>query len=109
MQPRLTDEGELTVSLLARALQTNIGGAMSVQTSAAIPTQTSARVCLALGVVAALLTTILGFISHALGAASLIVGLISWRRQSLSAPGAAGLAMAAVSIYVILLELFVVG
>jgi len=72
-------------------------------------TNAAAVVALGLGVVAALLTTVLAFIALLAGAGALVAGVISWRRSGLSPRAAAGMAMAGVSIYVIALEIFVIG
>jgi hypothetical protein len=61
-----------------------------------------------LGVVSALLTTILGFISLVAGTGAPIAGpFLAPPRSSVGA--AAGMSMGAVSIYAVLLEIFVVG
>ena len=70
---------------------------------------TTAVIAFGLGLVAALLTTILGYISLVAGVGALIAGALSWRSHGPSVRAAAGMSMAAVSIYVILLEIFVVG
>jgi len=69
----------------------------------------SAIVALGFGTVAALLTTILSFVALLAGVVALVAGAISWRRNGLSTWAAAGMAMAAVSVYVIALEILVTG
>ncbi len=59
------------------------------------------------GLVAALLTTILAHISVVAGIVALVAGTLSWQRHGLSPRAAAGMGMAAVSIYVILMEILV--
>jgi hypothetical protein len=71
--------------------------------SSALPT-----VSLAAGVVAAALTTVLSFISLALGGVAIVTGLLAVRRGS-SSRAVVGVTAAAVSIYVIVLEIMVLG
>lgn len=68
-----------------------------------------ATTTLVLGAAAALLTTTLAFISLGLGAVALVLGSSCLRRQEAGVRAAVGMAMASVSIYVILLEIFVLG
>lgn len=69
----------------------------------------TAGAALALGVVAMLLTTTLAFISLALGALALVLGAQAVRRFGSSVAAVVGMTAAASSIYVIVLEILVVG
>ncbi len=76
------------------------------------PTRTPSRLATATaatGAVAALLTTTLAFISLGLAAVALVVGSVCLRRQEGGVRAPVGMAMAAVSIYVIVLEILVLG
>jgi hypothetical protein len=70
-------------------------------------TDSLASVTFALGLIAALLTTILGFISLLLGVAALVCGGVQWRRGAVTTRLASGMTMAAVCLYVILTEMFI--
>jgi hypothetical protein len=69
----------------------------------------AAKAALGLGVVAALLTTTLAFVSLGLGALALVLGARTIRRIGPTISTVVGMTAAAVSIYVIVLEIHVVG
>lgn len=68
-----------------------------------------AMTALVTGGVAALLTTTLSFLSLALAVVTAVVGWLALRRGQSPTPIAAGIAMAGVSAYVIVLEILVLG
>jgi hypothetical protein len=68
-----------------------------------------AAACFGLGLVAALLTTALSFLSLVLGVAALTCGVLAVRRVGADVWSAAGTAMAGTSIYVVVLEILVLG
>ena len=81
---------------------------MSINTAVTTPIaerSSAATVAFGLGLVAALLTTILGYVSLVAGTVALIAGVMSWRRHGPSSKAAAGMAMSATSIYIVLLEI----
>lgn len=81
---------------------------MSATTTALPRTSKLALTALAAGVVAAALTTTLSLVSLVLAAVALGTGVVSWRRSP-STFAAVGMTAAAVSAYIILLEMTVVG
>jgi hypothetical protein len=81
---------------------------MSATTTAPPRTSKLAMTALAGGAVAAALTTTLSFVSLVLAAVALGVGTVSWRRSP-STLAAVGMTAAAVSAYIILLEMAFVG
>ena len=68
-----------------------------------------ATACFGLGLVAALLTTTLSFLSLVLGVAAIACGATDVRRSGADVWTAAGIAMAATSLYVVVLEIVVLG
>ena len=68
-----------------------------------------ATAALVTGLLAALLTTLLAFLALVLGAATFVLGGLALRRHSAGVRAPIGMAMAAVSVYVIVLEIAFVG
>ena len=73
------------------------------------PRSRLATACFVLGLAAALLTTMLSFLSLVLGVAALGCGVAGVRRSGADVWTAAGLAMAATSGYVVVLEIVALG
>jgi hypothetical protein len=73
------------------------------------PSSRAARAAVVTGTLAALLTTVLAFLALALSLVTFVLGGLAFRRSTASRWTVAGVAMAAVSTYVIALEMLVVG
>lgn len=88
---------------------------MTSTTSTSIPADHEARnglggtISLALGLLAAGLCMVLSFISLAAGVVALGIGAVALRRGERSASALVGMTAGGVSIYLILLEMLVLG
>ena len=87
----------------------------ALTTSASSGTESDTRparlglAALALGIVAAGLTMTLSLVSLALGALALVLGGVALVRREAPVPAAVGMTAAAVSVALILLEVFALG